>query len=382
MVLRTRTTSSNILGGSAWHPSDPGGTLTNMSYQAFYHQTLDYHKKLKHPDGSLPTSAFDSTVVERRPPTKHRRNSSSFSWQFNAHEFYETYAPGTEDYPARDSFTRITENNLYALQLVANTHPFVPVYSIPVAIKELAEVAGMFKLSAQSFAGFLGGSYLNYRFGWKAFVNDVRTLAGMMKELEHRIRDFNYLLKHGHTRKQLVLDVHSRKFTSVGVTLNSTYNTIIKGDVIHDLYLKTWGSVTWGVMGDELLPLGELERFNLAVRTLFDLEEIDAETLWNLVPFSWLVDYFYSIGDHLASQHMRYQLQPYDLCIMRHYVHKAVTKVTSKPSTVSTIDGYYRREIKSRDAWTVPPTPSLSFDLLTGDRWKVILALAAKFASK
>jgi hypothetical protein len=266
------------------------------------------------------------------------------------------------------------------LALVTTTHPFAPDFSVPVAIKELVEVASLFELAAKSFAGFVGGAYLNYRFGWKAFHRDVQTLTGIMKHIEHRIKVFNRLIKQGNTRMLVELANMSQTDEYPNTTLHSAYSTTVRGTLKVQKTMKTWGTVRWRVVGDVELPVDELEKFNLAVKTVFDLGEIDAPTMWELLPFSWLVDYFYNVGDILQSQHMRYLLQPTDICIMRHYSQVTRTSVTQIPSNVSLgNEGYYLRDIKSRDVVNVPQTPSLSFDLITHDRWKVIAALAAKF---
>lgn len=384
LAKRTRARAPSMVGGSAWNKSDPEGTLTHAYYTPFAQNTVDYIGKIKLPDGSLPSSHFDSDTIQRFPSRINRASGGGIgAWYFSDRVIYETFAPATSGYPSRDSITRINQNADYALRLVAETNPMLSVFSIPVAIKELAEVASMFELAAKSFAGYVGGAYLNYRFGWKAFVRDVKTLHGITKSLEIRLKDFERLLKQGGTRKRLILEETNGSFINSNVFLQSAYGVTVKGDVRTTWSLKTWGTVKWSMTDYTLVPVDELERFNRAVSTVFDIDDIDAETLWELIPFSWLVDYFYDIGTVLKSQHLRYRLQPYDICVMRHYTALATTAITSKPSSVSvTGGGRYLREIKSRDVVQMPETPSISFDLLTADRWKVILALAAKFASK
>lgn len=370
-----------MVGGSAWHPSDPGGTITHVVYTPLEQSTTDVHKKLKRPDGSLPPSIFEMNIARRNPGTMGRKSNTN--WCFAGREYYESYTANHNGYyPERGSASRDTANELYATALLARSHPFAPVYSVPVAIKELAEVASMFEFAAKGFAGFVGGSYLNYRFGWKAFYNDVQTLAGILKHIELRIQEFNYLIEHGSTRKTMQLDHWSLQTGSSNVIMQSSYGVVIKGSITRKYSMKTWGSVTWGLNGDKLLEVDELKRFNQVLRTVFDLGEIDPPTLWELVPFSWLVDYFTNIGDLLHSQQFRYQLQPYDVCIMRHFRNDTTTAPTEVPSTVSAGGGFYLREIKSRDVVYPSFTPTVHADLISHDRWKVILALIARFSGK
>lgn len=48
-----------------------------------------------------------------------------------------------------------------------------------------------------------------------------------------------------------------------------------------------------------------------------DLGTPDASTIWELIPFSWLVDYFVNIGDTLTALEQSDVVEPYDICIMR-----------------------------------------------------------------
>lgn len=382
MVARTRSRAVSQVGGTVYHPSDPAGTLTNSVFSPLSQTTKDVWKKLKRPGGSLPPSFFESDATHRSPPTISGSTNSSVNWIFNGYEIYGGFTPDDYDYPKPGTAVRNNENAILANEVVALTHPFRAEYSVPVAIKELAELGTMFSLAAKGFLGYVGGAYLNYRFGWLAFVNDIKTLHGITKELEERIRDYNYMAEHGHTRKKVFLRDFGGQYTESNKIINSTYGTTVRADLVQTITRKTWGSVTWGVMDSKVIPVDELQRFNLAIQSLFDLGRLDAETVWNLIPFSWLVDYFYTIGTALQSQHMRYQLQAYDVCIMRHYKRRVVTKLRSKPVSVNYSEGWYLREIKTRDVVYPTLTAQLSVDLLRADRWKVILALIAKFSGK
>lgn len=381
MVARSRSRQKVRAQGSTWLNKRPNDK-TYQSYVETYQSTNDVWKKLKRPDGSLPPSHFESIRTFSRP-ILFSRNYTGGAWIYNFDGRPCTTGPtvpGTQGYPPVTSTARQQENQILASELIARTHPFAPVYSVPVAIRELAEVASLFHFAAKTFAGFAGNTYLNYRFGWLSFYRDVQTLLSITKEIEARAKDFNYLVKHGHTRKKLRLGSDTGKTGGPNYTHHSAFGVQITGPYTTRWRLQKWGSVTWSLQDGSLLPLDELSQFNRAVSVVFDLEEMDAPTLWELIPFSWLVDYFYNIGTALQSRHMQYKIQPYDVCIMRHYIHDARAEVAGKPSNVViNRSGFFTREIKTRDFVIPSLQPSLSFDLLRADRWKVLLALAAKF---
>lgn len=381
MVQRTRTRNRVRIGGTAFYRDPPiDHSHTTESYEDYSQTTSDYVQKAKRPDGTIATSNFDSTRMDTEPGRFTKIRTSGWCMENRVLGFGDPLS--APELPRRGLRQRTRENDTWSQLFVQKSHPFLAEYSVPVAIKELAEVAGMFKLVAKTFAGFVGGAYLNYRFGWKTFLDDVRTLHSITKNIEHRIREFEFLLKHGQTRKRLQVGVWNNTTVDPNVTIHSVYATLIKGRVTTTRHMKMWITGTWGVTGQVLLPVDELSRFNLAVQTAFDLGEVDAITLWEMVPFSWLVDYFYSIGPALAGQHMRYQLQAYDICIMRHYVVKQTVVAVPQAGVTIHSPGFRTMEIKTRDAWSAPNHPLLSFDLISKDRWKVLLALIAKFRDK
>lgn len=379
MPARSRAILRQEEGGTSWHSLDPAGTLQSFSFDGLSVGMDDVVGKLRLPDGGLISSFMEKRTVERVPP-RLTRLSGPHSWRYRNKQCIEAYSPPTTGYPEPGSLARTNANTLYATTLLARTNPFSPVFSVPVAIKEMVELGSMFNLAAKSFAEFAGGVYLSYRFGWKAFVADLVTLHGIMKELEARIRDYNHLLQHGHTRKRMRLDYYTDRYTTSNYAFHSTGGHFVYGRLDHHISMETWGSVRWSVVGENPIPVDELARFNLAVRNVFDIEALDAPTMYELIPFSWLLDYFSNIGDVLHSQVLQYVVQPSDICIMRHYTHKVVATPTSVPQYCSVTPGFYLRERKTRDVVQMPTAPyRLTVDLLSADRWKVILALIARF---
>lgn len=386
MPLRTRTRSKTRVQGRTVLRQNNCWIRENIaqSYESHWQRTKDVVGKRKGPMGLMPPSFFESTSTFMRPILISRDvgcNSSAWSF-FGRPCTTGPTVPAADGYLQPDSSGRQFQNQRLAQELIAASHPFAPVYSVPVAIKELAEAASLFDFAIKSLIGGAAKYYLNYRFGWKQFHQDLKTLGTITKELEARIRMFQALTKNGH------FIVHRYLLTEKGepVTSNrihhSAYGATCTGPYTSQWKTRIWGSLTWRVTGRLDIPVDELGMFNKALSVILDLESIDEHTAWNLIPFSWLADYFVSMGSYLQNQQARYTLQPTDVCIMRHYKHEARASVTGGSSGISSTPGYFRREIKTRDVVTPVDAPLLSFDLLRGDRWIVILALIAKFRGK
>jgi hypothetical protein len=272
-------------------------------------------------------------------------------------------------------------NDAYVLQLLKNTNPLRSEFSVPVAIRELVDLTTLFSLAAKTFAGFAGGAYLNYNFGWLAFERDLKTLSGIVERVLSRVRELDSLSRGGGLRRRLQLD----KFGVMQVgnrVINSTHSVFLEARYNKSTVREVWGSVRWYPKSGYVLPQ-PADRWTYAARQVFDLEKIDAETLWNILPWSWLVDYFTNIGDLLAAYEGSDELRPTDICIMR----RTVTIDNGQRRSLGDLSdrirgGSYRlrREVLERKVISNPPTNITAFrSLLTMSEYLVVLALLAKF---
>lgn len=333
----------------------------------------------------LPPSPLDAThIVRTYSPLNGRKNEFSFDFQGVAPSIVPS-TPGPADIPAGKD----RGDNAYALTLLRRSNPMGPDYSVPVSIKELAELAGLFRLARKSLYDYFGGNYLNYRFGWSTFYLDVVKLANLADAVMLRFERLRRLAENGGIRANIVLDNYTKTTSASRSTIQSAWNAVIDARLHKTTHTRVWGSVRWVPRGGNIniLPKDPPRLFKLAVQQALDLEGIDPLTLWELVPFSWLADYFTSVGDYLAANEGRVIVQPTDLCIMR--------KTTTSAIYTRRYDGVSSDKIKGGDIKsyrydlrrsvlgdTIPSFPPIFTNLLSVGEYKVVLALLAKFAGK
>jgi len=202
-------------------------------------------------------------------------------------------------------------------KLLADTNPFRYTISVPVMILELVEAASLLKLAANNFFSLIGSSHLNLVFGWEATIKDIRTLASITTSIENRIKEFNQIVERGGSRRRVRLasggdsspestvSIYSSGLGSWDAKVNTSYRT------------KVWGSVRWVPNRAKPINFADLTRFNEACKVVLDLRTPDASTIWESIPFSWLVDYFVNIGDVLSAIEDTDKVLPTDVCIMR-----------------------------------------------------------------
>lgn len=202
--------------------------------------------------------------------------------------------------------------------------PGKPGASLAVTVAEAAEMSQMLKTTALVFRNVWRGlrsssgrglskeaanQHLNTQFGWIPFVNDCRSLYDTYqnadKMLAQLIRDNNkWIYRRGTLvdEKQTPIDTVEHSHTAHWPTLGPDYG-------VHDPYgehhiityemRRVWFSARFRYC----IPQRKIDSVNWrkdARRRLFGTD-ITPEVIWELVPFSWLADWFSNAGDVIAN---------------------------------------------------------------------------------
>jgi hypothetical protein len=373
---------TTVSGGTV--TQNTGALLATYSYDEFKRETQDVYLKQVRKDGTLPPTDFTSDTFVVIP---HTLNRNTTTFRLNGVATSEgAYLPGlTPPLTVRGHPNRVTENAYYTQLLLEMTNPFRADFSVPVFVKELVELPAMFKLLGQTLFSFVGGAYLNYRFGWVTFAQDLKTLQGITLTIEKRVRELESLHKHGGLRRKIkTLGVETYSVSTPDVAIWSVYSATVKATRTSVRQTRVWGTVRWRPVPGMEKDLKKLIAFNEAAKIVLDLEgSIDPLTAWQMLPFSWLADYFTGISSFLGANQGRGLVEPYDICIMRRTISKDSYQVTSASSNVQVSGaGSHTRIVKERDVTTrgnfpVPPT-----SLLSASQWKVVLALFLSLGEK
>jgi hypothetical protein len=258
----------------------------------------------------------------------------------------------------------------FAAKLLADTNPFRYEVSVPIMVFELLEASTLLNISTKTLFTLLGGQHLNYVFGWKQMLDDVKTLVKITSAIESRIKEFNSLVQHGGLRrfKKLYKGASSGPLSDP-TDVWSTHGFSLKGQYKAAWSSEITGSCRWRPKRGKAIDINKLATFNQAAKIVFDIQPADLSTVWESIPFSWLIDYFLNVGDTLSALENSDLVEPYDICIMRHRkVHTSTTGWNLSTSdwpwnrSYTSSPGHVYQEFKLR---TVVPTPTDYGDLLS-----------------
>lgn len=151
----------------------------------------------------------------------------------------------------------------------------------------------------------LGSEYLNVKFGWEPFVRDLQKMYETYRNIDRRLAQLVRDNGRGIRRSARVNDTESTSTVEHenGYFVYPVYPWIgasghsMKRTVTESVRTRTWFV---GRFRYHIPDIGTSQWNRRATRALYGAN-ITPEVLWNVLPWSWLVDYFGNVGDIISN---------------------------------------------------------------------------------
>jgi hypothetical protein len=251
----------------------------------------------------------------------------------------------------------------WVTKALANMNPNRPDLDLPLFLFEFKDFPrmlhdlGRILLRRKPKYSDFPGQYLAWSFGWDPLVRDLMALFDIQKSIEKRIAFLLKLEKGGHFRRSLFDDDVIDTTTTNGYTA-SMFNYTYRADTRTREHWKIWFTANAKLLTSlpDNRPVPDLARdlvLGLSVRP---------DLLWNMLPWSWLIDYFANIGDFMSANSGYVRSKVTRLCLMAHIVDQVETLPgkTSANHFIGTL-GNLQTDIKRRSVHP-NPTARISFD--------------------
>jgi hypothetical protein len=183
-----------------------------------------------------------------------------------------------------------------AAELLARTNPNRSGISIPNFVWELREIPHMLKKEGDNLIQSHHKGNLAYEFGFKPLLSDLKKLINFSEAVTKRQKELELLFSKGLNRKR---DLWSASITGgpIDIIAQSGDKWELHLSVNKTTVRKVWGFVRWFPTNPKL-PKGDLRAW---ARKLEAGAVIDISTLWDGLPWSWLIDWCSNVGDILAA---------------------------------------------------------------------------------
>lgn len=227
-----------------------------------------------------------------------------------------------------------------------------------------------------------GSSYLGWRFGWAPFIGDLSTLLNITEDIVRRLQ-WMLRLQAGEPIKRRVLLPYERVVVEHGRTLMHSNQAMIYANKVSVYRARSWITTRWVPLFPSMYRgavLGDL--FQAARRQALGLTTMGAlQSWWELLPWSWLTDWFVNVGQKLALMNNSMMLRCASICWCRTSEYDGYFTIVEKPTwvTLSGTDNFWscRKERKSLSTVDMFKDPPPSLPALTGRQMGILGALFA-----
>lgn len=270
---------------------------------------------------------------------------------------------------------------------LANLNPNAPVVDIPLFIFEFKDFPAMLKnlgniLSKRMHPRDIPEGWLAYSFGWKPLVSDLLSLFDFTKQMNDRAAYLRRLEHGGKIRRSLGGGVvqHSITPNGYGVTLSTPAGqNALKADVELLETQRVWFTANAKLL--DTLPELPSEMKSLTRNIVLGLS-VNPSTVWNMIPWSWLIDYMANIGDVMLASRGGVRFRTTRMCVMC-TSHCQSTLVNVRHGGTITSTGRVMHNLSKQRSVYINPRPQLTWDpILSGTQMLNLGALLTAGALK
>lgn len=205
----------------------------------------------------------------------------------------------------------------------ARTNPSRPVVNLPVAIVELRELPSLIKYlgteliqrkkTRHNFHNQVGDAFMSGIYGIAPMISDIKGLLGFQESVQRRAGELERLYSLGGLKRRIRLAQDTAKSTKAITTINNKVGTLYarRQDVTT---VEQWATIRWlpttlaprsiASKGDyEDMAKGLVLGLSQNVKGLQARNDAwsDLSDIWNLMPWSWMADWFGNVGDFIDS---------------------------------------------------------------------------------
>lgn len=275
--------------------------------------------------------------------------------------------------------------NPSAAQILARTNPNHPsvsplslmqdFYDVPRSLRDLGSLVS--RPSGVTSPKNLAKHNLGVQFGWLPFVTDVKKVLQTQARVEHKFKELRRLYDTGGISRRVFIDSQSAESTQTHVALvGGSPVGIYYADIQKFTTARRWSCARWKLLSRAPESWNYGDMHGLAWKVANGLTPTGIlEGAWDLVPWSWLVDWFTDAADFVIGNYNQIPVTPASCCTMTET--KTRITFTRNPSTSS---NYYSQGGGTSTYLTqlrVPVVPGLPTAFIPGISWDDVSILGS-----
>lgn len=192
-----------------------------------------------------------------------------------------------------------------AVTALSVTNPSRPAVDIPIGILELKDLPDLVRGFGRGILKRIADGNLRYEFGVKPMISDIRKLIHFTELIDRQQQILEGFGKGPVIRKATIFTGSAQTSPNTISVAHSSPTELQMSvrNVLNTTSVRRWGYVLWTpdvpkfdkILGDKALARRLARDIALGLT-------VDASTAWELMPWSWLVDWFGNMGEWIASK--------------------------------------------------------------------------------
>jgi len=219
-------------------------------------------------------------------------------------------------------------------------------------------------------------TYLAYKFAITPLISDVQNMVNWQNHAERRMEELDKLYSGKGMRRRINVWSDVRETQQGQVPVESGLSIVFTCRVRTVTEGRRWITLRWKPTSKRPFS-NDKEKQSLANSLVFGLNAQSlTSTAWNLLPWSWMIDWFTNMGDYIASGNNAVPAQAVSRCVM---THTRTTATWTRDDNHFDFQGggaTFVRESKVRTIG-VGASPDANFPLLSGNQLSILGALFA-----
>jgi len=190
------------------------------------------------------------------------------------------------------------DNYAAAAACAARTNPSRPLVDYAAALAELREVPDLFRRFSGDVIRRTADLNLRYQFGIRPLYGDILKLLFFQQQVGQRTRELQSLHGGSGLRRTVRLDDDITTGT-FNQSVQSLY-AYWPRDFTIETRERVWGHSRWSPDLSMTMSPADPRLSSIAAQAVRGLD-VDISTAWQLMPWSWLADWFSNMGDVLMA---------------------------------------------------------------------------------
>lgn len=204
-----------------------------------------------------------------------------------------------------------------ATKMIARSNPSRAAIDLPISLVELKELPELFHLAGKHLLRKGSSAFLSYQYGWKPLIRDVKSLLDFSTTFKKRMKEVTRIIENGGVRYRQSLGTWSATGAQGPLFISSDNGDLIQARSVIQSRVDMWATVRWLPITNVSSLVGTPELENRVRKAIGGLQA-DLSTTWNLIPWSWLIDWCGTMGDFLAANRVILPFGPTACCVMTH----------------------------------------------------------------